>query len=71
MQSQILGFGILIAATLFSLGLICIRRCCLEDNVLRNNDDNDELEKKVLGRLFRERLYIAVEEDTKIKCCNV
>lgn len=64
-QSQILGFGILIAATLFSLGLICIRRCCFEDDVLPNNDDYDELEKEVLGRLFRERLYIAVEEDTK------
>ena len=65
MQSQILGFGILIAATLFSLGLVCIRRCCFENDALPNNDDYDELEKEVLGRLFRERLQTAVEEDLK------
>ena len=65
MQSQILGFGILIAATLFSLGLVCIRRCCFENDTLPNNDDYDELEKEVLGRLFRERLHMAVEEDLK------
>ncbi|XP_022783813.1 protein FAM26F-like isoform X2 [Stylophora pistillata] len=65
MQSQILGLGILIAATLFSLGLVCIRRCCFEDDVLPNNDDYNELEKEILGRLFRKRLDIAIEEDTK------
>ena len=65
MQSQILGFGILIAATLFSLGLVCIRRCCFEDDTLPNSDDFEELEKEILGELFREKLHIAVEEDLK------
>ena len=65
MQSQILGFGILIAATLFSLGLVCIRRCCFEDDALPNSDDFDELEKEILGNLFREKLVVAVEEDLK------
>lgn len=65
MQSQILGFGILIAATLFSLGLVCIRRCCFEDDTLPNRDDFDELEKKILTRLFRDKLHVVVEEDLK------
>ncbi|KAL9988329.1 hypothetical protein ACROYT_G002763 [Oculina patagonica] len=65
MQSQILGFGILIAATLFSLGLVCIRRCCFVDDTLPNSDEFDELEKDILGKLFRERLHVAVEEDLK------
>ena len=67
MQSQILGFGILIAATLFSLGLVCIRRCCFEDYTLPNRDDFDELEKKILTRLFRDKLHVVVEEDLKKK----
>ena len=67
MQSQILGFGILIAATLFSLGLVCIRRCCFEDGTLPNRDDFDELEKKILTRLFRDKLHVVVEEDLKKK----
>lgn len=67
MQSQILGFGILIAATLFSLGLVCIRRCCFEDDTLPNRDDFDELEKKILTTLFHEKLHVAVEEDLKKK----
>ena len=65
MQSQILGFGILIAATLFSLGLVCIRRFCFEDDTLPNRDDFDELEKKILTRLFRDKLHVVVEEDLK------
>ena len=67
MQSQILGFGILIAATLFSLGLVCIRRCCFEDDTLPNRDDFDQLEKEILGKLFREKLHVALEEDLKKK----
>lgn len=67
MQSQILGFGILIAATLFSLGLVCIRRCCFADDILPNRDEFDELEKKMLIRLFRDKLHVVVEEDLKKK----
>ena len=67
MQSQILGFGILIAATLFSLGLVCIRRCCFADDMLPNRDEFDELEKKILTRLFRDKLHVVVEEDLKKK----
>lgn len=70
-QSQILGFGILVAATLFSLGLVCIRRCCFEDDALPNMDEFEALEKQILGELFREKLHVAVQEDAKKRINDV
>ena len=71
MESQILGIGILVASMLFSLGLLCIRRCCFEDNTLPNNGEFEKLEKEVLGNLFREKLLLAVQEDAKKKINDV
>ena len=70
-QSQTLGFGILVAATLFSLGLVCIRRCCFVDDTLPSIDEFEELEKRILGDLFREKLHAAVQDDAKKKINDV
>jgi len=70
-QSQILGFGILVAATLFSLGLVCIRRCCFVDDTFPSIDEFEQLEKRILGDLFREKLHAAVQDDAKKKINDV
>ena len=70
-QSQILGLGILVALTLFSLGLVCIQRCCFEDDTLPNPGEFAKLEKEVLGNLFREKLLLAIQEDAKKKVNDV
>lgn len=70
-QSQILGFGILVAATLFSLGLVCIRRCCFADDTFPSTDEFEKLEKEILGNLFREKLLMAIQEDAKKKINDV
>lgn len=70
-QSQILGLGILVAATLFSLGLVCIRRCCFEDDTFPNVDEFEEMEKQITGDLFRERLYAVLQEDAKKRISDV
>lgn len=66
-QSQMLGLGVLVAATLFMVGLVCIRRCCFEDDGLPNISDLKELEKKIAEELFREKLQEVIIEDAKKK----
>ena len=65
MQSQILGVGLLVAVTLFCLGLVCIRRCCFEDDKFPTMAEYDNIEREILCRLLREKLQFAVEEDAK------
>ncbi|XP_067017406.1 calcium homeostasis modulator protein 5-like isoform X1 [Acropora muricata] len=70
-QSQMLGFGVLVAATLFTVGLACIRRSCFEDDGLPNVNDLKELEKKIAEELFLEKLQEVIIEDVKKKIAHV
>ena len=56
---------------MFSLGLVCIQRCCFEDDTLPNPGEFEKLEKEVLGNLFREKLLVAIQEDAKKKVNDV
>ena len=56
---------------MFSLGLVCIQRCCFEDDLLPNPGEFEKLEKEVLGNLFREKLLSAIQEDAKKKVNDV
>lgn len=70
-QSQILGFGILVAAIVFSLGLVCIRRCCFDDNTLPNINELKDLETNIVKELFLEKLKMVVQEDAKKRIDDV
>lgn len=50
---------------------MCIRRCCFEDDTLPSFDELEEIEKKILGDLFREKLLVAIQEDAKKKLNDV
>ena len=67
MQSQILGFGLLVGVTVFTLGLVLIRRWCFDDDSLPTAEEFSDLETTTLARIFRQKLGAIVEEDFKTK----
>ena len=66
MQSQILGFGVLVGAAVFALGIVALQRCFFNDDHLPSLDDLAEMEREVLYKVFGDKLQEIVKVSSSL-----